>query len=124
MIEYHKKIQKLDLTKWIVTKFYHYTSICQDIYGEYDKMWSGQKPIGDPYLQELFEHFMSIVDIYYQNKTGNEHSTLHDNKITIEITNIEDRSKLYISYKDERYLIGKSVWSEFGTVTNFGITEK
>ena len=111
MIEWHKKIQKLDLTKWVVTKFYHYTSICQ-------------KPVGDPYLQELFQHFMSIVDLYYQIKTGNEHSTLYDNKITIEITNIEDASKLYISSKDGRYLIGKSVWSEFGTVTNFGVTEK
>lgn len=124
MIEWHKKIQKLDLTKWVVTKFYHYTSICQDIYGEYDTMWSGQKPVGDPYLKELFQHFMSIVDLYYRNKTGNEHSTLYDNKITIEITNIEDGSKLYISSKDGRYLIGKSVWSEFGTVTNFGVTEK
>jgi len=124
MIEWHKKIQKLDLTKWIVTKFYHYTSICQDIYGEYDTMWSGRDPVGDPYIRELFQHFMSIVELYYRNKTGNEHSTLYDNKITIEITNIEDGSKLYISSKDGRYLIGKSVWSEFGTVTNFGVIEK
>lgn len=125
MIEWHKKIQKLDLSKWVVTKFYHYTSICQDIYGEYDNtVWISKRPVGDPYLQELFQHFMSIVDLYYQIKTGNEHSTLYDNKITIEITNIEDGSKLYISSKDGRYLIGKSVWSEFGTVTNFGVIEK
>jgi hypothetical protein len=121
MIEWHKKIKKLDLTKWIVTKFYHYTSICQDIFGEYDTMWSGREPVGDPYLQKLFQHYMNIVDCYYKNSTGNEHSTLYDNKITIEITNIEDGSKLYISSKDGRYLIGKSVWSEFGRVTNFGV---
>ena len=123
MNEWHSKIQKLDLTKWVVTKFYHYTSICQDIFGEYDTMWHST-PVGDPYLQELFQHFMNIVDFYYRNKTGNDHSTLYDNKITIEITNIEDNSKLYISSKDGRYLIGKSVWTEFGNVTNFGITTK
>jgi hypothetical protein len=123
MREWHNKIEKLDLSKWVITKFYHYASICQDIFGEYDTMWHS-KPVGDPYLKELFHHFMNIADVYYHNNIGNNHSTLYDNKITIEITNIEDGNKLYISSKDGRYLIGKSVWSEFGTVTEFGVIKK
>lgn len=123
MKEWHNKIEKLDLSKWVITKFYHYASICQDIFGEYDTIWNS-KPVGDPYLKEIFYHFMNIADVYYHNSTGNNHCTLYDNKVTIEITNIENEEKLYISSKDGRYLIGKSVWSEFGSFTEFGIIKK
>lgn len=120
MNNWYNKIEKLDLTKWVITKFYHYTSICQDIFGERDEMWH-DKPVGDEYIKTLYFHFLNIADMYYKIHTDNTHSTLRDNKTTIEITNIETGDKLYISSKDGRWLIGKSVWSEFGTVTNFGI---
>ena len=120
MTDWHKKIKKLDLTKWIITKFYHYTSICQDIFGERDEMWH-DKPLGDEYIKTLYFHFLEIGDKYLQLKNGNAWSTLRDNKTTIEITNIETGDVLYITSKDGRWLIGKSVWSEFGNVTNFGI---
>jgi len=124
MREWHNKIEKLDLSKWVITKFYHYTSICQDIFGEYDTMWSGNKPVGDPYLKELYHHFLEIANVYCRINSGNVHSNIYDNKTTIEITNIEDGNKLYISSKDGRYLIGKSVWSEFGSFTEFGVIKK
>ena len=124
MIEWHNKIEKLDLSKWIITKFYHYASICQDIFGEYDTIWSGQKPVGDPYLKELYHHFLVIANVYCHINSGNVHSNIYDNKTTIEITNIEDGNKLYISSKDGRYLICKSVWSEFGNFTEFGVIKK
>lgn len=122
MREWHNKIKKLDLSKWIITKFYHYTSIAQDIFGEYDTIWNS-KPVGDPYLKELYEHFLSIADLYYHQYKSSEHGTLHDNKVTIEITNIESGEKLYISSKDGRYLIGKDVWSEYGIYTSFGVVK-
>jgi hypothetical protein len=124
MREWHNKIEKLDLSKWVITKFYHYSSICQDIFGEYDTMWSGQKPVGDPYLKELYYHFLEIANTYCRIYSGNVHTNIYDNKTTIEITNIEDGSKLYISSKDGRYLIGTSVWSEFGSFTEFGVIKK
>lgn len=123
MNEWHNKIEKLDLSKWVITKFYHYASICQDIFGEYDTMWHS-KPVGDPYLKELYYHFLEIANVYCRINSGNVHSNIYDNKTTIEITNIEDGNKLYISSKDGRYLIGKSVWSEFGNFTEFGVTKK
>ena len=123
MTEWHKNIKRLDLTKWVITKFYHYTSICQDIFGEFDTMWHS-KPIGDHYLKDLYDHFLEIANVYCRIYSGNEHTNIYDNKTTIEITNIEDGSKLYISSKDGRYLIGTSVWSEFGSFTEFGVIKK
>ena len=124
MTDWYKKIDKLDLNDWVVTKFYHYTSIPHDIFGEYDTAWH-EKPVGDPYLKELFDHFFAICDTYFVLSKENDNSTfkgtLRDNKITIEITNIKTNEKLYIGYKDWRYLIGKSVWSEFGYYTSFGM---
>ena len=122
MNDWHNKIMKLDLTKWVVTKFYHYASICQDIFAEYDEVWNN-KPVGDPYIKELYIHFLSIANLYYKEYTGRKYSDIRDNKTTIEITNVETGEKLYITSKDGRFLIGKSVWSEFGIVTNFGICQ-
>jgi len=123
MNDWRKKIKRLDLSKWIITKFYHYTSICRDIFGERDEMWH-DKPLGDEYIKTLYFHFLEIADTYFRMKTGQKYSSLRDNKTTIEITNIETGDKLYITSKDGRWLIGKSVWSEFGTVTEFGIINK
>jgi len=119
MREWHNRIQKIKLKKWIVTKFYHYTSIPQDIFGEYDTAWHS-KPVGDPYLKELFDHFFEIAEAAYKRYKGEDRfGSLMDNKVTIEITNIDTGEKLYIGYKDWRYLIGKNVWSEFGYYTDF-----
>ena len=32
------KVEKLDLSQWVVTKFYHYPSIAGDEIGEYDEV--------------------------------------------------------------------------------------
>ena len=123
MTEWYKNIKRLDLSKWVITKFYHYASICQDIFGEFDTCWHS-KPVGDHYLKDLYDYFLEIANVYYRISQGNDKCNIYDNKTTIEITNIEDGSKLYISSKDGRYLIGKSVWSEFGSYTEFGVIKK
>lgn len=120
MENWHKKIEKIDLTKWVITKFYYYTSICQDIFGEYDEVWHN-RPLGDKYIKTLYFHYLEIADMYFKMHSGSEYSSFRDNKTTIEITNVETRDKLYITSKDGRFLIGKSVWSEFGHFTEFGI---
>ena len=123
MTDIYKKIKKIDISKWIVTKYYHYTSIVRDIFGEYDTAWHS-KPWGDEYIKELFEHFMQIVEVYailYNKENNRFPSQMRDNKVVIEITNIESGEKLYLGYKDLRYMIGKDVWSEFGYHTPFGV---
>lgn len=113
---YHGKIKKLDLSKWVVTKFYHYASIVSDpdMY-EYDEIWYN-KPLGDPYIKELYLRFINIVNLY-------ANTDLRDNKTTIGIMNIDTHEELFITSKDGRYLIGNSVWSEFGYVTTFGVKQ-
>ena len=32
------KVKKLDLSQWVVTKFYHYPSVASGTIGEYDEM--------------------------------------------------------------------------------------
>ena len=118
---YHGKIKKLDLSKWIVTKFYHYTSGVNDPdYYEYDEAWH-DKPLGDKYIKELYNHFLEIVDTYYRIHTGSEYASMRDNKTVIEIRNIETGELKYVSSKDGRYLFGNSVWSEYGYHTDFGV---
>lgn len=122
--ERYNKMKKLDHSKWIVTKFYHYTSRCQDDIAEYDEIWH-QKPVGDPYIKEMFDHFLQCADTYLQIHTGCDYSSLgNQNKITIEITNIDTKEKLYITRYDGRYTVGKSVWSEFNNFEVFGIHRK
>lgn len=115
-INYHNKIKKLDLSKWVITKFYHYASIVNDPdFYEYDEIWH-TKPVGDPYIKELYNHFLSIANLY----VGHD---ISDNKTTIGIKNIETKDELFITSKDGRYLIGNSVYSEFGYVTTFGVVK-
>ena len=115
-INYHDKIKKLDLSKWVIIKFYHYASIVNDPdFYEYDEIWH-TKPVGDPYIKELYNHFLSIANLY----VGHD---ISDNKTTIGIKNIETKDELFITSKDGRYLIGNSVYSEFGYVTTFGVVK-
>ena len=64
----YAKVKRLDLTKWVVTKFYHYTSCARDFIAEYDPIWNGSAKDGtawgDPYLKELYDHFQTCVDAY------------------------------------------------------------
>ena len=111
---YHGKIKKLDLSKWVVTKFYHYTALVNDPdFYEYDEVWH-EKPLGDPYIKELYYHFLKIVNFY----AGHD---LQDNKTVIEIKNVDTKEVKYISSKDGRYLYGNAVWSEWGWVSTFGM---
>lgn len=117
-------MKKLDLSKWIVTKFYHYTSRVVDVIQEYDPTWH-QKPVGDKYLEELYDHFQLVVDTYLQIHTGNELCSLgNQNKTSIEIQNIDTGEILYIGRYDGVYHLGKSVKSEFNVFDSFGIIRK
>lgn len=120
----YSRIKKLDLSKWIVTKFYHYTSRAQDIIAEYDEVWHS-KPMGDPYIKTVYEHFLRVADSYLNIQYGDSPcdfaSLGHQNKTTIEVQNIETGDKLYITQYDGRYYIGKTVWSEFNKYDVFGI---
>ena len=132
-----KKIEKLDLSQWVVTKFYHYPSIAGDEIGEYDEVWH-DKPTGDPYIKEVFYHFMTVVDHYFNadrkkvvvNKSGLVcipnlmKESLYDNKTTIKIENISTGEILYVSSKDGRYRLGTTYCSEREDSTDFGIIHK
>jgi hypothetical protein len=124
----YSKVKRLDLAKWVVTKFYHYTSCARDFIAEYDPIWNGGlkdgKAWGDPYLKELYDHFQACVDAYLNYPEHSWSSLGNQNKTTIEIFSIETGEKLYLTQYDGRYYIGKSVWSEFGHVTEFGIIKK
>lgn len=111
----YAKVKKLDLGKWILTRYFHYTSTAVNIMHEYDEMWH-DKPTGDPYIKELYYHFWSIYKVY----CGKDPWSMPDNKTTCEIMNIETNEKLYITSKDGRYYIGTSYWSEFGWHDVFG----
>ena len=120
----YKKVKKWDKSKWIVTKFYHYTSCARDVIYEYDKVWH-TKPVGDPYVKELYEHFLNIADAYLNLHNGDSlfgfGSLGHQNKTTIEVQNIETGEKLYLTQYDGRYYIGRTVYSEFNNYEEFGI---
>ena len=121
----YAKVKRLDLTKWVVTKFYHYTSCARDFIAEYDPIWNGSAKDGtawgDPYVKELYDHFQECVDAYLNYPEHSWSSLGHQNKTTIEIFNIETGEKLYLTQYDGRYYIGKSVWSEFGHLEDIGI---
>ena len=124
----YAKVERLNLTKWVVTKFYHYASCARDFIAEYDPIWNGSAKDGiawgDPYIKELYDHFQACVDAYLNYPEHSWSSLGHQNKTTIEIFNIETGEKLYITQYDGRYYLGKSVWSEFENVSNFGIIKK
>ena len=123
-ISKYDKVKKLDLSKWIVTKFYHYTSRVGDLISEYDPTWH-RKPVGDKYLEELYDHFQLVVDTSFRNYTKYEWNSLgNQNKTVIEIQSIDTGEVLYIGRYDGVYRLGKSVWSEFNSFESFGIVRK
>lgn len=109
----YSKVERLDFTKWVVTKFYHYTSCAREPFAEYDKTWPAD-PFGDPYVKEVYDHFLKCVDAYLNYPEISYPSLGHQNKTTIEIFNIETGEKLYVTQYDGRYTIGRDVYSEFG----------
>ena len=124
----YAKVKRLDLSKWVVAKFYHYTSCAREQIAEYDPIWHGsmseKDAWGDPYVKELYDHFQACVDAYLNYPEISYTSLGHQNKTTIEIFNIETGERLYLSQYDGRYYLGKDVWSEFGNVSEFGIIKK
>ena len=114
------KVKKLDFSKWVVTKFYHYTSRATEVFAKYDATWH-QKPMGDPYVKDVYDHFQKCVDAYLNYPEITFASLGNQNKTTIEIFNIETGEKLYVTQYDGVYSIGKDVYSEFGNVSQFGI---
>ena len=114
------KVKKLDFSKWVVTKFYHYTSRATEVFAKYDPVWH-QKPYGDPYVKDVYDHFLKCVDAYLNYPEITFASLGNQNKTTIEIFNIETGEKLYVTQYDGVYSIGKDVYSEFRNVSQFGI---
>ena len=84
-------------------------------------MWP-DKPIGDPYIKEVFHHFMTIVDYYFH--ADGKKGSLYDNKVTIKIENISTGEILYTSYKDGHYKLGQTYYAEREYSTDFGIIHK
>ena len=116
----YDQMEKLDFTKWVVTKFYHYTSCAMDVFAEYDPIW-GTVPVGDPYLKEIYDHFLLCASAYATYPEVRYTPVLEDNKTTIEIFNINTGEKLYITQYDGRYYLGKDVYSaSFAPVTVIG----
>lgn len=123
-ISKYEKVKKLDFSQWVVTKFYHYTSWVGDVINEYDPTWH-QKPVGDKYLEEMYDHFQLVADTYLRIHTGSEWGSLgNQNKTVIEIHNITTGDVLYIGRYDGVYRLGKSVKSEFNHFETFGIIRK
>ena len=114
------KVKKLDFSKWVVTKFYHYTSRATEVFAKYDPVWH-QRHWGDPYVKDVYDHFQTCVDAYLNYPEITFASLGNQNKTTIEIFNIETGEKLYVTQYDGVYSIGKDVYSEFGNVSQFGI---
>ncbi|MEE3358116.1 MAG: hypothetical protein VZR31_08530 [Lachnospiraceae bacterium] len=114
------KMKKLDFSKWVVTKFYHYTSRATEVFAKYDPVWH-QKPCGNPYVKDVYDHFLKCADAYLNYPEITFASLGNQNKTTIEIFNIETGEKLYVTQYDGVYSIGKDVYSEFGYVSQFGI---
>lgn len=113
-------MENLDFSKWVVTKFYHYTSRATEVFAEYDAFWHPE-PMGDPYIKEVYDHFLKCADAYLNYPDISFASLSHQNKTTIEIFNIETGEKLYVTQYDGRYTLGKDVFTEFGNVTDFGL---
>lgn len=116
----YNKIQKFDFSKWVVTKFYHYTSRATEVFAKYDPVW-GMKPRGDKYIKEVYEHFLLCANAYLNYPEHSFASLGNQNKTTIEIFNIETGQKLYLTQYDGVYTIGTNVYTEFGNKTEFGI---
>ena len=114
------KVKKFDFSKWVVTKFYHYTSRATEVFAKYDPVWH-QKPHGDPYVKDVYDHFLKCADAYLNYPEITFASLGNQNKTTIEIFNIETGEKLYVTQYDGVYSIGKDVYSEFGNITQIGI---
>ena len=116
-----KKIEKLDLSQWVVTKFYHYPSIAGDEIGEYDEVWH-DKPTGDPYIKEVFYHFMTVVDHYFN---ADRKKVVVNESGLVCIPNLMKWS-LYdnASFKDGHYKLGQTYYSESEYSTDFGIIHK
>lgn len=116
----YKKIKKLDLSKWVLTKLFSYTSSVTNRFGSYETFI---KEIGDSYIETLYYHFLRIANLY---RFGPDFTGLglDDNKTTIEIMNIETGEKLYIGKYDANYHIGKSYYSEFGYYNEFGFVNR
>ena len=119
----YTKVKRLNLSQWVVTKFYHYTSRARDIFAEYDPVWH-EPAWGDPYVKEVYDHFLKCADAYLNYPEHSFPSLGNQNKTTIEIFNIDTGEKLYLTQYDGRYSIGRDVWSEFGNVSDFGIIKK
>ena len=115
MSDIYNKIQKLDLSKWVLTNYFPYTSIVLDRFGEYDSMWH-KKEMGDPYIKEIYEHFRFVRNYY----CGFELFALTDNKTVFEIANIETHEKLYIGMHDGIYSIGNAYQTDSKYHTEFG----
>ena len=112
----YSKVKKLDLSKWVLTAIYHYTSSVQDVIAEYDTIWHS-KPIGDEYLKELYKHFTLIRNAYCDFKPW---STISENKTLFEIKNIENGEKYYLGQYDGIYSLGKSFETDCTYPTLFG----
>lgn len=123
MNEYNK-VKRLDFSKWVVTHFYHYTAWVRGGINKYDPTWH-QKPIGDKYLKEMYDHFQLVADTYLRIHTGSEWSSLgNQNKTVIAIRNIETGEVLFIGRYDGVYTLGTEVRSEFNNFDTFGINRK
>ena len=110
----YDKIKKLNLSKWIVTKFYRYGSwVNNQNFYEYDEVWN-DKPIGDSYIKKLYYHFLNIVNFY----VGYD---LQDDKTIIEIKNIDTKETKYISFINGKYLYGNKIYTDFGLISTFGV---
>lgn len=116
----YSKMKRMDLSQWVVTKFYHYVSCAQDILYEYDPFWH-DPAWGDPYIKDVYDHFLKCADAYLNYPKIDFASLGHQNKTTIEIFNIETGEKRYLTQYDGKYLLGKSVWTEMENVSEIGI---
>lgn len=123
MNEYNK-VKRLDFSKWVVTHFYHYTAWVRGVINKYDPTWH-QKPMGDKYLEEMYDHFQLVADTYLRIHTGSEWGSLgNQNKTVIAIRNIETGEVLFIGRYDGVYTLGTEVQSEFNNFDTFGINRK
>ena len=123
MNEYNK-VKRLDFSKWVVTHFYHYTAWVRGVINEYDPTWH-PKPMGDKYLEEMYDHFQLVADTYLRIHTGSELGSLgNQNKTAIAIKNIETGKVLYIGRYDGVYTLGTEIRSEFNNFDTFGIIRK
>lgn len=119
----YEKVKKINLSQWVVTKFYRYPSMANTEFGEYDPVWH-DKPWGDPYIKTLWDHFFQIAQYYHDLEalgTGRVTCSIYENKNTIEIRNVFTGEKRYISSKDGRYQFGTSYQSEWDTHFEIGM---